>query len=70
MGHDLKKMYTPSLIGKNFASLPGQTTSLTGLGEMKAVLPHQLIRKCVVAAYNSLLPSFIVSALVNTLETD
>ncbi|KAI9553728.1 hypothetical protein GHT06_021664 [Daphnia sinensis] len=70
MGQEFKKTFCPSLAGKELAILPGQTTKLSGLGSLEAILPHQVVRKCVVAFYNSLLPSFIITALTNTLESD
>ena len=70
MGQEFKSTYSPVLLGQEFDCLPGQTTRLTGLGDLEAILPYQIVRKCVVAAYNSLLSSFIVTALINTLETD
>ena len=71
MGQEDIVKYTPSPIGNTvFSTLPGQTAKLTSLRNLEAVLPHNIIRKCVVAEYNSLLPSFIVTALVNTVETD
>jgi hypothetical protein len=38
------------------------------LGDFEVMLSYQIVRKCVVAEYNSLLSSFIVTALTNTLE--
>lgn len=70
MGQEFKSTYSPVLLGQEFDCLPGQTTRLTGLGDLEAILPYQIVRKCVVAAYNYLLSSFIVTALTNTLETD
>ena len=70
MGGQYRKIYSPRLADKEFVCLPGQTTKLAGLGDFEAVLPHQIARKCVVASYNSLLPSFIITALTNTLESD
>ena len=72
MGQEDIVKYTPSTIGNTvFSTLPGQTAKLTSLSRnLEAVLPHNITRKCVVAEYNSLLPSLIVTALVNTVETD
>ena len=70
MGHEFQYIYSPCLLGKAFVCLPGQTAKVTGLGGLEAIMPYQIGRKCVVAAYNSLLPSFIITALTNTLETD
>jgi len=70
MGQEFKSTYFPVLLGKEFDCSLGQTTRLTGLGDFEAILPYQIVRKCVVAEYNSLLSSFIVTALTNTLETD
>jgi hypothetical protein len=38
--------------------------------DKEAILPYEIVRKCVVGAYFSLLSSFIVKALTNTLKTD
>jgi hypothetical protein len=70
MGHEFRQIFSPWLKGKQFAFFPGQTAKLAGLGDLEAMLPHQVSRKCVVAAFSSLLPSFIVTALTNTVESD
>lgn len=71
MGQESIEVYSPTPIeGKIFASFPGQTAKLIGLGELEAVLPKEITKKCVVAGYNPLLPSFIISALTNTVESD
>jgi hypothetical protein len=70
MGHEFQYIYSPCLLGKAFVCLPGQTAKVTGLGGLEAIMPYQIERKFLFAAYNSLLPSFIITALTNTLETD
>ena len=71
LGRESIQIYSPLPVeGKSFASLPGQTAKLIGVGELEAVFPKQIMRKCVVAACNPLLPSLIVSALTNTVESD
>jgi hypothetical protein len=70
MGHEFRQIFSPWLMGKQFASFPGQTAKLAGLGDLEAISPHQVSKKCVVAAFNSLLSSFIVTALTNTVESD
>lgn len=54
-----------------FKNLPGQTSKFIGIYEsMEAFLPCHIFKKCVVASYNTLVPSIVATALANQFETD
>ena len=70
MGVDSKKNYVPAPIGSTtFSYLPGQ--KLIGLGRsLIAVDPSEIVKKCVIATSNEISGMYVVTALVNSFETD
>lgn len=72
LGTEQNEVYIPT--PKNniiFNHIPGQTAKLVGISSsLEVFLPSQIEKKCVVTSFNSLLPSLIVTALANQLETD
>lgn len=67
-----KKNYVPQpLNGTVFSIIPGHTTKLIGLSkELYAYDPIDIKAKCVAALMNSLTETFVLTAIVNSFETD
>ena len=67
-----KKNYVPQpLNGTVFSIIPGHTTKLIGLSkELHAYDPIDIKAKCVAALMNSLTETFVLTAIVNSFETD
>jgi hypothetical protein len=72
LGTHSKKTYVPEPIkGTTFSEIPGHTTRLIGLSnELYAYDPISIKAKGVCAMMNKLTETFVITAIVNTFETD
>ena len=73
MGLETKRNFAPiSLDGLvSVPLLPGQTVELTGTAQkLTAYQVQDVKRKCVVAIQNQISDTFVVTSVVNTVETD
>lgn len=72
LGTESQEAFNPEPIdGVTFDSLPGQTTKLMGIAESLLAYPiESVVSKCVIAMKSELVQKFVVSCLVNNLETD
>jgi hypothetical protein len=63
--------YSPPIDNISFLNFPGQSRKLIGLStELTARRPSDIMKKCVIGFHNELTETFVVTPLVNYLETD
>ena len=71
LGTILQESFTPDPVkGVVFNSFPDQTKKLTGIGKVVAYEISAVSHKCVVAMKSDLIEKYIVTGLVNNMETD
>lgn len=71
MGTISNVKYLPSIDNVSFSNFPGQSRKLIGLStELTAFRPNDIIKKCVIGFNNELTETFVVTPLVNSLESD
>ncbi|KZS05500.1 Uncharacterized protein APZ42_031309 [Daphnia magna] len=69
MGQGYKKNLFSKILCQRMCPFTWSDHEIYGF-DLEAIFPYQIVRKCVIAAFNSKLPSLILTAQTNTLEMD